>query len=193
MKHDSKERLFGIADRQQGYFTSQQAEECGYSRSNFHRFLKSGEWVREIRSIYRLSHYPLQDRPELVLWTLWSRNKKGKPQCVWSHETALDIHDLSDVMPAKMHMTVPQEFRRNQDMPKHLIIHYGNLSAQDIEVRQGYRVTTPLKTIIDVVNEQRTSLDQIELAIQQALERGLISKREIQRNDSAGILERFIQ
>ena len=29
MSQNSKDRLFEVADRQQGYFTSQQAEECG--------------------------------------------------------------------------------------------------------------------------------------------------------------------
>ena len=197
MKKRNKERLFEMADRQLGYFTSQQAEECGYSRSNFYRFLQSGEWVKEIRGVYRLSHYPIQDRPELVLWTLWSRNKKGEPQGVWSHATALDIHDLSDVMPAKMHMTIPQGFRKNQAIPKHLILHHSDLPKSDIEMRQGYRVTTPRRTLIDVVKEQGISLEQIVLALRQALQRGLISKREIQNDESAqGLLDlynRFIQ
>ena len=44
----SEDRLFEVADRQQGYFTSQQAEECGISRSNFHFRLGSGEWVKNL-------------------------------------------------------------------------------------------------------------------------------------------------
>lgn len=32
----SQNQLFEIADRQQGFFTAKQAEECGYKRSNFH-------------------------------------------------------------------------------------------------------------------------------------------------------------
>src|SRR5688572_4936181 len=110
MSKNSRDRLFEVADRQQGFFTSQQAENCGFHRSHFRRFLDSGEWVKEIRGIYRLSRYPILDRPELVLWTLWSRNKQGESQGVWSHETALDIYEITDVMPAKMHMTVPTEF-----------------------------------------------------------------------------------
>src|SRR6185295_9149448 len=106
----NRSKLFDIADSQQGYFTSKQAEECGIPRSHFGRKLRSGEWVKEQRGIYRLAYYPIPDRPELVLWALWSRDRQGVPQGVWSHETALDIHDLSDVMPAKMHMTVPTHF-----------------------------------------------------------------------------------
>lgn len=193
MSQNSKDRLFEVADRQQGYFTSQQAEECGFHRSHFHRFIDSGEWTKEIRGIYRLSRYPIQDRSELVLWTLWSRNKQGVPQGVWSHETALDIYELTDVMPAKMHMTVPSGFRRSQVIPEVLVLHYHDLADEDVEIRQGYRVTTPLKTLIDVINNQSISLEQVELGVKQALSLGFISKREIQRNEAAHILLRYIQ
>lgn len=192
MIQNSKDRLFEVADRQQGYFTSQQAEECGYHRSHFHRFLESGDWLKEIRGIYRLSRYPVQDRPELVLWTLWSRNKQGEPQGVWSHETALDIYEITDVMPAKMYMTVPKGFRRSQTLPEALILYYYDIHEEDVEVQQGYRVTTPLRTLIDVVNDGSVSLDQVELGVRQAIKQGLISKREVQRNESAHLLLRYI-
>jgi len=188
----NREKIFEIADRQQGYFTSQQAEACGYFRSNFHRCLKNGEWVKEVRGIYRLSQYPIQERPELALWTLWSRNKKGMPQGVWSHETALDIYEISDIMPVKMHLTVPRTFRRNQAIPQHLILHYRDLSEKDFEIRQGYRLTKPLRTLIDIAEDQSISLDQLELGIHQAIQKGLITKREIERNESAHILLRSI-
>lgn len=192
MSQNSKDKLFEVADRQQGYFTSQQAEECGFHRSHFHRFIDSGEWTKEIRGIYRLSRYPIQDRSELVLWTLWSRNKQGIPQGVWSHETALDIYELTDVMPAKMHMTVPSGFRRSQAVPEVLVLHYHDLADEDVEMRQGYRVTKPLKTLIDVINNQSISLEQVELGVKQALSQGFISKREIQRNEASHILLRYI-
>lgn len=179
MDRNIKESLFLVADRQQGYFTSRQAEECGYHRSHFKRFLETGEWVKEFRGIYRLGRYPIQDRPELVLWTLWSRGKQGDPQGVWSHETALDIHELSDVMPSKMHMTVPLNFRRRSEIPKMLCLHRGNLEKSDIEKRQGYKVTTPLKTLIDVIEAGTVADNFILQTVHQATQRGLILKKEI--------------
>lgn len=192
MSQNNKDRLFEVADRQQGYFTSLQAEECGYYRSHFHRFLDSGEWIKEMRGIYRLSRYPIQNRPELALWTLWSRNKKGEPQGVWSHETALDIYEMTDVMPAKMHMTVPKGFRKSQAIPDVLVLHYDELNESDVEVYQGYFVTKPLRTFIDVVNDQSVSEDQMILGLKQAIKQGLISKMEIQRSKDAQGLLRYI-
>lgn len=175
-KQDS---LFEIADRQQGYFTSQQAEECGFSRSNFHFKLRSGEWLKEQRGIYRLARYPVSERPELVLWTLWSRDKKGAPQGVWSHETALDIHELSDMMPAKMHMSVPVRFRKKIEIPKILCLHFADLTESNIETRQGFKVTTPLQTLIDVIDEGTVPQEQVIQAIREAVQRGLISRQNL--------------
>ncbi len=172
-------QLFEIADRQQGFFTAKQAEECGYVRSNFHLRLNSGEWTQEGRGIYRLARYPVTDRPELVLWSLWSRNLKDIPQGVWSHETALDIHELSDVMPSKMHMTVPRGFRRRIEIPKVLYLHHANLEQSEIEERQGYRVTTPVRTLLDVFEVETVADNFLVQAVHQALERGLVLEEEL--------------
>ena len=177
--NDRQDTLFAIADRQQGYFTSQQAEECGFARANFHYRLRSGEWIKAERGIYRLTRYPISERSELVLWTLWSRDKKGNPQGVWSHETALDIHELSDVMPAKMHMTVPPRFRKRIQIPKHLKLHFRHLHKKDIEVHQGFRVTTPIRTLIDVIEAGTVAQEQVRQAIHQGLRRGILSLREV--------------
>lgn len=176
---NKKNKLFEIADRQQGFFTAKQAVKSGYSRSNFHLNIDSKSWTQEGRGMYRLARYPITDRPELVLWYLWSRNQKDIPQGVWSHETALDIHELSDIMSSKMHMTVPLNFRRRIEKPKILCLHHENLNKSDIEIRQGYKVTTPIKTIIDVVNSGAIADNFIIQSISQALDRGIILKDEL--------------
>ncbi len=174
-----KDHLFEIADRQQGYFTTKQAVECGYSRTNFHRYLASGEWVKELRGIYRLVHYPIPLHPDFVLWSLWSCNIKGEMQGVWSYETALDIYELSDVMPAKMHMTVPKRFRKWTKIPKNLVLHFDDIPETEIIAQQGYLVTTPLRTIVDISEEGKLSEDFIVQAIQDALKKGLFSRTKL--------------
>lgn len=180
----SKDQLFDVADQQQGYFTALQAQACGIPRSNFHRRLASGEWIRERRGIYRLARYPVTDHPELVIYSLWSSDRKGNAQAVWSHETAMDIHDLSDVMPAKMHMTVPRDFRKGTSIPKVLQLHYAKLDSSDVERRQGYRVTTPIRTMVDVTGEGRISPDLIAQGLEQAFRRGQIMRSEINEASS---------
>lgn len=176
-----QDRLFEIADRQQGYFTAQQAQECGIPHSNFHFRIRSGEWVKLLRGVYRLVRYPVTERSELVLWILWSRDKKGNPQGVWSHQTALDIHEISDIMPSKMHMTVPLTFRKRVAIPKHLKLHFATLAKSDVETWQGYKVTTPLRTLIDVIEEGIVPEEQIEQAIRDGLKMGILNERDLNK------------
>src|ERR1700722_5899284 len=152
---DKKNKFLQIAENQHGYFTSQQAQVCGFSRANFHRKLKSGKWCKEeLWGIYRLANYQYTLRSELALWTLWSADKQGIPQGIWSHETALDIHELSDVAPAKLHMSVPRSFRKSKKIPNNICLHFvDEIPQSDIENRQGYRITTPLRTLADVIRE----------------------------------------
>ncbi len=185
---DKEIRLLHFAESQQGYFTSRQAVECGFSRSNFHRKIRSGKWCKEeLWGIYRLANYPSSTRQELALWTLWSADGQGNPQGIWSHETALDIHGLSDVAPAKLHMSVPRSFRKGNAIPNILCLHFvDEIPQPDLEIRKGYRVTTPLRTLADVIRKGTTQHEQIQLAIldlaiQKSLIKGLATIQEMEQ------------
>src|SRR5690348_11043200 len=132
--------LFEIVEQQQGYFTAQQATRAGYQLGSQAHHVKSGNWVRVERGIYRLARFPQSDEEQLVIYSLWSRNRKGEPEGVYSHQTALSIHELSDLNPAKLHMTVPLRFRRRAKTPKILVLHNANLPEKDEEQRQGFAV-----------------------------------------------------
>jgi len=52
----SQNHLFEMADRQQGYFTAKQAEECGYKRSNFHRGNVADNFIAQAVHLKRLNN-----------------------------------------------------------------------------------------------------------------------------------------
>ena len=120
-------RLYETANAQGGFFTARQAREAGYEDSVHPYQVRSGNWVREARGVYRLAQFPTPARPDLMVWQLWSRNRQDEPQGVFSHATALTLHDLSDVMPAKLDMTVPPGFRRMAAIPDVLRLHHARL------------------------------------------------------------------
>ncbi len=183
-----EDKLFEIADRQQGYFTAAQAKECGYYDSHFTRYQSRGEWIRINRGLYRLSRYPVSDRPDLVEWSLWSRNKQGEIQGVFSHETALDLYELCDIMPAKLHLTVPQYFRKSVSIPSVLKLYYADLDAKDWVEQQGYKVTTPIKTLLDLAETRQLSDDLLKQAVAEARKKGTLTKNLIESlpNTKAG-------
>lgn len=171
--------LYRIADLQQGYFTAKQAKLAGYSDSRFPHHVKTGNWIREGRGIYRLSNYPIGERPDLVFWSLWTCNREGEVQGVFSHETALTIHGLSDAMPIAYHLTVPKKFRKNKPHLKNLILHFANLRSLDIWEFEGYKVTTPLRTIKDIILIEDISDELILQAIVDGLDKGIFSKKQL--------------
>jgi len=177
-------RLYEVAEEQQGFFTTKQAKAVGYAENTHPYHVAVGNWIREYRGIYRLALYPPADRPDLVMWSLWSRNRAEETQGVFSHETALRLHELSDVNPAKLHITVPPTFRRSAELPRVLTLHHGALAASDIQEGQGFRFTRPLRTILDVMEAGMLEDSLLRQAVSQALDRGLITKAELNSSTS---------
>ena len=144
-------RLYEIAADQDGYFTTKQAIAAGYA-DNTHTFhVNAGNWVREHRGIYRLAKHPLGQHHDKILWCLWSRDRNDLPQGNYSHETAVRCYDLSDINPEELHMTVPPDFRKSTAIAEILILHRGFIHEEDMTLTQGYRITTPLKAIADLL------------------------------------------
>lgn len=183
--------LFEVAEGQQGYFTAKQAADAGYQLGSQAHHVKSGNWVRVERGIYRLARFPQSDEEQLVIYALWSRNRAGEPEGVYSHQTALSIHELSDVNPAKLHMTVPATFRRNAKTPKILVLHRASLGEKDIEQRQGFAVIRPLRSIADLATAESVSRDIVVQALTEGRQRGLIPVREVAELRRQGSLPRW--
>jgi predicted transcriptional regulator of viral defense system len=179
ISHPDHEQLFAFAESQDGYFTMAQALEAGFARSTHSYHVKVGNWLREHRGIYRLRQYPQTENGHLVLWSLWSRDRHGEPQGVYSHATALAIRDLSDANPSKLHMTVPPGFRRNSETPAVLVLHKARLGPYEVIRERGYSITTAMRAILD--SAEFEDADMLKQALIDGLRRGLITKKEIKQ------------
>ncbi len=173
---DKRKNLFQIAASQQGHFTAKQALVCGYSHRTQYYHKEKGHWAEIDRGVFRLTNYPVSPDEDLVRWSLWSRNREDVPQAVISHETALSVHELGDVMPAKTHLTVPPAFRKKPSGG--CVLHKKILSPEDIEKRDGFMVTIPLRTIVDVA-EEGMSNEYIEQALRDAFSKGILVSAHI--------------
>jgi predicted transcriptional regulator of viral defense system len=190
---DASRRLFEVAEQQQGFFTTKQAKAAGFAENTHPYHVHAGNWIREHRGIYRLALFPMADRPDLVLWALWSRNRAEEIEGVYSHETALSLYDLSDLNPAKLQMTVPTDFRRNSDIPGILVLHYADLPENDVQNAQGYKFTRPLRTILDLIDAGTAERRFISQALTQAVDRGLITRRQIRTVSMSGPARKIVE
>ena len=171
-QQEARRRLYEYAVAQGGYFTATQARAAGYPKQLQYYHVKRGNWVREDRGVYRLWEWPRGSHDDLIRWTLWSGGV-----AVVSHQSAMAVHEISDLMPAKIHMTVPPGFRKT---PSPVIgLHRGRLAPREIEQRDGFRVTTPLKTLVDAA---RAAVDpeRLSAAVRDAIQKGLLADRLIE-------------
>ncbi len=190
---EASRRLFEYAQDQQGFFTTKQARAAGFAENTHPYHVKVGNWIREHRGIYRLALFPAADRPDLVLWALWSRNRSEEVEGVYSHQTALSLYDLSDLNPARLHMTVPTHFRRNSEIPGILVLHYADLAKNDVQTAQGFRFTHPLRTVLDLIEANTVERGFIRQALRQAIDRGLITRPQIRNTQLSEQARRIVE
>lgn len=61
-------------------------------------------------------------------------------------------------------------------------MHRVKLQADEIVMKQGYKVTTPLRALIDVIEDGVLAEDLLVQAVQDAKKKGLITKHAIETN-----------
>src|SRR5439155_26354734 len=100
------DRLYETALAQEGHFTTQQALDAGYSSQLLVKYLNSGKIIRVRRTVFRPKHFPPGQREDLV--ALWLCSDRAG---IFSHDTALMLHELSDLLPSPARLTVPVTLR----------------------------------------------------------------------------------
>ena len=171
-RQDLRRALQGLAFGQAGFFTAAQAVEIGYSYQAQKHHVDTGNWVRVDRGLLRLPDWPQDVGDTFVRWSLWSSGRG-----VVSHDSALAVHGLSDADPAKIHLSVPPGFRARDDQ---VSVHVADVPDDDRELRRGWSVTTPLRTLVDVADGD-ASQETVDTAVADALTRDMVTRRSILR------------
>jgi predicted transcriptional regulator of viral defense system len=176
----SWEALYEVAATQEGHFTARQAASAGYSPPLLAHHQNAGRIVRVRRGIYRLTHYPPGDHEELVTAWLWSESLG-----VISHQTALSLQGLSDVMPPQIHLTLPLPWqRRRLRIPKGLVLHFADVPPEERSWINAVPMTSTSRTLNDCADANMAP-DLLRGAAQQALARGLTKPAELRAVEKA--------
>ncbi|MEK7474692.1 MAG: type IV toxin-antitoxin system AbiEi family antitoxin domain-containing protein [Candidatus Coatesbacteria bacterium] len=187
---DFEERLYRVAETQGGCFTAKQALHAGYSYRLQHYYRARGKWDALDRGIFRLRNHPHADREDLVRWSLWSHDRSGRPQIIFSHATALSFHELGDFNPGRFHVIAPQAFRKPPTPG--LVIHRASLPWDESEAHDGFWVTNPLRSLLDGV-EANLEPDHLIRAIEEGIRRDLVSWPDIVRKAVSPTAKRFLE
>ncbi len=175
--HDiDHDQLYAIAESQAGYFTAAQAIEVGMDRSTLsHHARPGGRYQRVGRGLYRLRHFPSSaHEPVVSAWL--ALHGAG---AVVSHDSALELYALADVIPDVVHLSVPRS-QRGQRPRAGVRLHTLVRPLEPDETRPvaGVVATSPERTLLDCA-AGGTAPEQVELAIRQALARTLTTPRRL--------------
>jgi predicted transcriptional regulator of viral defense system len=185
------EALYRQAEAQAGYFTARQAAEVGMDRRTLSDHARpGGRFERVARGLYRIRLFPTDPHEHVIAAWLGL----GIPEAVVSHESALELFGLSDVIADEVHISIPREKRRRHVRPG-VRVHTTTRPLRGEEVRRvhGVPVTSPERSIVDVL-EAGGQPEQVELAVSQALARGLTTPDRLHRaadNRAARVSERI--
>lgn len=165
-KHTDPNGLEALALVHGGYFDRGDAHAHGIGDRLLHHYVRSGRFDRIYPGVYRLRIAPVAGHDGLLRAWVWS-NYRG----AISHESALELYGLADVMPSRVQLTVPPSFgRRSTDYD----LHRAELSEAQTMLYDGVRATTPARSIVDAASFG-TGPEQIDMAVIQAIERALVS------------------
>ncbi len=183
--------LHRLAYAQDGYFTIRQARLHGFSGRLLAHHVSRGRYQRERRGLYRLRDYPGSGHEEVrALWLA-----VGAERAAISHESALELHGLSDVLPDRVHLIVDRS-QRGLQPPTGVVLHTTlvPLTPAEVVVRDGIRVTAPARSILDAASAG-TAPEQIETAVTQSIDRGLVVAQDLitLAEDRSGRVARLVR
>lgn len=177
--------LFDLAHERRGVFTLADARQAGYGRELVHYYAKRGDFTPVARGVYRLVDYPSspEDRLAEVAAILG-------PQAMISHESALALFDVSDVVPRGVHVTVPRALRYGRSGISDVVLHttIEPIGADDIVSHHGFRSTSLARSIVDSAR-MGTDPKLIQQAVKNGRARNILNAGDLDRN-LAGAPER---
>jgi predicted transcriptional regulator of viral defense system len=167
--------LYELAADRFGYVTTRDAEQLQIPAKRVAELAHAGLLERAAHGVYRFVAFPTSGLDQFMEATLWP-NEKG----VLSHATALDLHDLCDVNPARIHLTVPKAYRQNHNrqMPKLYELHRRDLNGDEQTLHEGIPIVTVHRAIMDGI-EAHLRGDLVEQAIQTARRRGMLTRDQL--------------
>lgn len=132
-----RQKLWDVATDQYGYVTTNDARELGENPQELAKLAYRNKLAHIGHGLYRFDEFPSTERDEFMKTVLAT----GVPAAVLSHDTALMVHELCDINPTAIHVTVPKAAR----VRRHLeltTLHHDNLDAADRGWWEGIPVAT---------------------------------------------------
>ncbi|MDR1512621.1 MAG: hypothetical protein LBS56_03925 [Propionibacteriaceae bacterium] len=173
-----RDELWDVAVDQYGYVSALDAAELGVPVVELGKLAARGRLVRVWQGVYRFPEFPVSANDQMMEYVLWTRD----PRAALSHDTALDVYELSNINPADIHITIPRRAKelRRRHVPPALVLHYEDLAPEQIGWWEQIP-TVRVATAIDQCIRTHVRGDLVLQAIDTARSEGRIDEATAER------------
>ena len=157
-----------------GYVTPALVAPLGVPAVELRKMVSRGTLESAGHGVYRIPSLPFDRYDEFILARLWAAGRG-----VISHDSALLVHELCDINPAKVHLTVPTSYRISRAGGDRYVVHHEDLDESEVTRIDAVVLTTIRQTLEDVVDSVPAYL--VRQAVATARQRGAITSEEHDR------------
>lgn len=159
-----------LATEQYGFITHDDLCGIGEDPVCLRQWVKRGGVERVGHGIYRFKQIPVTPLDPYMLATLWPAGRG-----VLSHDTALELFELCDINPDKIHITLPEsrQYRPRKQGGEKYILHHEYLTGDDVTWFEEIRIVTPAVAIRQAIDSS-VPVHLIRQAIETAEQRGRV-------------------
>lgn len=185
-RHDELELL---ARQQCGFVSAAQASAIGFGAEAMAALTESARWNRECLGLFRLAGVRQTALDDFAKWCTWY----GGTATV-SHYSAADLHGLGHLQPRFIHLSVG---RPAATPSTQVALHRRRLVAAECEQAGPIRITTPVRTVMDLASGgiSQTLLNEVvadAVAIGRIESAELFAACETASSDVSGRIERAL-
>lgn len=178
---DVAARVSELAARQWGLLTTAQAEAEGITRLQLARLADADVIERLGRGIYATPAAIDERTPLRAAWLSLNPSDLAEERLtdppssgVLSHTSAATLHGLGDLLDDEPEITLPDRKQSRRDIR----LHRATLRADEVTIVEGLPVTTPARTVADLLRDGHDPSQIAEIA-GDALRRDLASRQDM--------------
>ena len=174
-----EDALRDLAAEHEGLFTAKEAEAAGVARTLVVQLAHRGRLERVAQGLYRFPSWPTTGLQQYHEAVLWPRAHRELAYALVSHDSALELYNLTHLNPGVVHVTLPPKTRISRPQPAWLRLHFADVAQNDRAWEQGIPIVSVPRAIEDAAPIH--GIEIVRRAISEARERRLLREDELQR------------
>jgi predicted transcriptional regulator of viral defense system len=175
----TEDTLRELAAAHDGLFMVQEAVAAGIRRVLIVQLANRGRLERIAQGLYRFPSWPSSELQQYHEALLWPQTRHNLAYALVSHDSALELYNLTQLNPGVIHVTIPLGTRIVRETPIWVRFHRADVEERDRTWERGIPTVTVARAIEDIAATH--GIDVVHRAVSEARERRLLREDEVAR------------